>query len=241
MTQAPETCQSPDRTSIETRTNGAQAVNVALDTKAMGFAVDEFNDAYKTDIDGVVTNQEAAVSVAIRAYLSALLPADVKALLARLTKVEPEVGDEHTTRYYRNPDGPDVAAAITAQSALLDKAREEGKWHSPDGMPDTPKGTERDFIVAVRRARNGQIYSFPLAYLNAYPLRYEYECPKGDGCEGEGCEDGCPITGWYSATGDGDDGLTYSPMYMDPGDEFLGWREVPQWAASRLHHEMAEG
>ena len=133
----------------------------------------------------------------------------------------------------------DVLVALTAQAALLDRAMEDAEWHSPDEVPDTQKGTEHNFIVAVRRARSGKVYSFPSAYLNAYPLRYEYECPKGDGCEGEGCEDGCPITGWYSATGDGEDGLTYSPMYMDPGDEFLGWRQVPQWpAASRLHHEM---
>jgi len=133
-------------------------------------------------------------------------------------------------------------AAASAAPTLPADVKGQDEWHSPDEIPDTPKGTERNFIVAVRRARNGQVYSFPLVYLNAYQLRYEYECPKGDGCEGDGCDDGCPTTGWYNETGDGDDGSTYSPMHMDPGDEFLGWRQVPQWpAASRLHHEMAEG
>lgn len=112
--------------------------------------------------------------------------------------------------------------------AQLEALIEKEQWRAASILPEVSTGNEKTFIVAVRRARNGKVYSFPALYLNAFPLRYEYECPKGDGCCGDGCDDGCPTTGWYSEEGDGDDGRTYTKLSLSEGDEFLAWRAVPQ-------------
>ena len=40
-------------------------------------------------------------------------------LLERLRRVEPEGGNEHATRYYRNPDGPEAAAEIERLQARV--------------------------------------------------------------------------------------------------------------------------
>lgn len=99
----------------------------------------------------------------------------------------------------------------------------ETVWFSPEIPPATPKGSERYFIVAVRRAHNGKVWTFPAQYLNAYPLLFEV-C----GCEGEPdghVSDGCPCTGWYSASSDGEYDENYSPL-LSFGDELLAWSEV---------------
>lgn len=100
-------------------------------------------------------------------------------------------------------------------------------------IPDIKPGHEAEFIVAVRRGHNGKVYSFAAMFLNAYPLNYEHGCPReSDGCDGMQCEDGCPTTGWFSLTGDDDgDGRMYHKLSIAEGDEFLGWRPVPQWPA----------
>lgn len=123
--------------------------------------------------------------------------------------------------------------AASALRATLTPSTVED-WRSPAVLPEIKKGEERSFVVAVRRAHSGKVYSFPAVYLNAYPLQFNDECPKGPGCDGTGCDDGCPTTGWYSITGDGDDGNTYSVLHFDKGDEFLGWRELPQWDVPAL-------
>lgn len=133
-----------------------------------------------------------------------------------------------------------IACAEAGAAAFLGASREPAPVAWQQSTPDVPKGSERIFIIAVQRARNGKVYTYPASYLNAYPLRFEYECPKGDGCDGEGCDDGCPTTGWYDATGDGDDGLTYTPIYFEKGDEFLGWREIPAWSAATVPPVVGE-
>lgn len=107
------------------------------------------------------------------------------------------------------------------------------RWRKPGETPEISAGSMREFIIAVKRARNGKVYSFGATYLNAYPLNYE-DCPKGrDALERcEGCDDGCPTTGWFGVEGN-DDGEHFQTLYMDKGDEFLGWRNVPQWPESR--------
>lgn len=213
MTQAPDSCQLPDTTSPETGTNAAQTANVAL----LPCPHCGSSSAPKLKLwDG---------DPPMPGFYVICDAAGWDGMEGRGCGCSGAYGETKI----------DAVEAWNRRAAPTLPADEKGlvdEWRSPDEMPDTPKGTEQNFIVAVRRARSGKVYSFPSAYLNAYPLRYEYECPKGEGCDGNGCEDGCPITGWYSATGDGEDGLTYSPMYMDPGDEFLGWRKVPQWPAS---------
>lgn len=120
---------------------------------------------------------------------------------------------------------------IMGMRDLAYTASDCGAWHKGDGPPPVENGQEREFIVAVRRAHSGKIYSFAASYLNAAPLRYDY-CPKDkDGFCAE-CEDGCPTTGWFVQTGD-DGGTQYNSLGLDKGDEFMGWRRVPQWEDGR--------
>lgn len=72
----------------------------------------------------------------------------VEGTLKRLRAVEPPGGDEHATRWYRNPDGPDAATLIEALLAAITTARDavdhrvRRHQHQPrDGGPhvsDTP-------------------------------------------------------------------------------------------------------
>lgn len=122
-----------------------------------------------------------------------------------------------------------VCASPVAAAAAV-KGLADSVWFRPGVAPEIPRGTERSFIVAVRRARNGKTYSFPAIYLNAYPLLYESgDCPKGNGCAGDGCDDGCPTTGWYSESSDGDYDSNYTRLHLDAGDEFLAWSAIPQF------------
>lgn len=102
-------------------------------------------------------------------------------------------------------------------------------WHEGDGPPPVKVGHQQEFIAAVFRTHSGKVYSFAASYLNAYPLEYRHECPKGDGCEGKGCEDGCPTTGWFIQTGEDDDSTQFHTLDLKDGDKFKGWRNVPQW------------
>jgi len=112
----------------------------------------------------------------------------------------------------------------------MDKTDET--WRGSSENPPVAHGSEGEFIVAVRRARNGKVYSFAATYLNGYRLRYEYECPDGEKCQT--CdEDGHPTTGWFRETGDDGEGSRYHAVSLDEGDEFLGWRNVPQWPTRR--------
>ena len=132
------------------------------------------------------------------------------------------------------PFDTEIRAAFPRLSSikrdLIVSSLRAGGWR--EDMPPVSVGCEREFIVAVYRARSGKACTFAASYLNAYPLQYEHECPKwkaGVGCSGEGCDDGCPTTGWFEQTGDDD----YSPMYnrleLREGDVLLGWSELPKW------------
>ncbi len=109
----------------------------------------------------------------------------------------------------------------------MDKSDET--WHPGTEIPPVKKGSEAEFVVAVRRSMSGKVYSFAASYLNALPLNYEYECPKGNGCEGVGCDDGCPTTGWFYETGEDGEAHQYNDLHLKDGDELVGWRNIPQW------------
>lgn len=120
------------------------------------------------------------------------------------------------------------------RSALATTAG-EAKWFAASVPPSIPVGTQRSFIVAVRRAHSGKVYSFPAIYLNGYQLVYETgECPKGNGCEGNGCDDGCPTTGWYSDSSEGEYDHNYAKLALAPGDEFLAWSPIQQFDPDRV-------
>jgi hypothetical protein len=106
---------------------------------------------------------------------------------------------------------------------------EAGAWQDASSIPAIKRGTMREFIAAVYRKHSDKVYTFSATYLNAYALTYEWGCPKGDGCEGSGCDDGCPTTGWFLLTGEEDEGSTYHALDFKDGDMLMGWQELPKW------------
>lgn len=123
-------------------------------------------------------------------------------------------------------DTAELLANSRPSVTVAQRARDA--WCEGDTPPAVKPGHEREFVVAVRRAHSGKVYSFAASYLNAAPLRYDY-CPKDkDGFCEECSDDGCPTTGWFIRTGD-DDGTQYNRLHLDKGDEFMGWREIPRW------------
>lgn len=102
-------------------------------------------------------------------------------------------------------------------------------WHDGVTIPPVERGREKEYVVAVFRQHSGKVYTFAASYLNAYPLVYQDECPNGDGCDGNGCDDGCPTTGWFRLTGDDGEAETYVSLNIRKGDRLMGWRELPQW------------
>lgn len=94
-------------------------------------------------------------------------------------------------------------------------------WLDPSIPPAIPKGVARYFIVAVRRVHNGKVWTFPAQYLNAYELEYE-ECICGSKKEHEG---GCPTTGWFSVSSDGEYDENYSAL-LSKDDVLVAWSEI---------------
>lgn len=113
----------------------------------------------------------------------------------------------------------------------MDRADET--WRDGAEIPAIEKGTMREFIVAVYRARTGKNYSFSATYLNGYGLTYNDGCPQGKTVNicCEGCEDGCPTTGWFSEEGNDDgDSTTFQGLHLAEGDKLIAWRNVPQFS-----------
>ena len=112
-------------------------------------------------------------------------------------------------------------------------ASEPAAWEAPNTLPDIPVGHEREFICAVYRKHSDKVYTFSATYLNAYRLNYEWGCPNEKGDEiCDGCEDGCPTTGWFNLTGADDEGSQYHSLNLRDGDELRGWRALPAWDAA---------
>jgi hypothetical protein len=109
-------------------------------------------------------------------------------------------------------------------------------WQEASAIPPVPTGSLREYVLAVFRERTGKVYSFAACYLNAYPLEYRDGCPNKN-CKGEGCDDGCPTTGWFDETGDEDYSSLYNSLSLERGDKIMGWCEIPQWPDDRGHGE----
>lgn len=107
----------------------------------------------------------------------------------------------------------DLTTRLAAVEAERDALREANRWHGPDDVPPTPPGEEDFFIVAVRRAQSGKVWSYPAIYIRDFTLTY---------CGGEEREE----TGWFTAEANGEESSNYYPL-LQPGDELIGWREVP--------------
>lgn len=139
-----------------------------------------------------------------------------------------QISDGIERIYFSGVDLSVVADAILS----LPSAPVSGDWRSANDVPPLKRGTMQEYVLAVYRSHSGKIYSFAGSYLNAYPLQYRHECPKGDGCSGDGCDDGCPTTGWFVQVGDDDDAAIFQSLSLKDGDKIMGWRDIPQWDAS---------
>lgn len=83
-------------------------------------------------------------------------------------------------------------------------------------LPDVPDGDEREVIVCVKRAHNGQSYSFSARYLNNFPLHSDSE------------DEPAFVTGWYDVKEHAEYDGWYSPLIdSSSGDEVTHWLPLP--------------
>jgi hypothetical protein len=129
----------------------------------------------------------------------------------------------------REKDKEEAKRKADAILSALPVAPVVGGWRNADDIPPVPKGQMREYVVAVKRAKTGKAYEFAACYLNGYPIEYRDCCPKGNGCDGDGCDDGCPTTGWFEQTGDDYYDTMFNQMSIGKDDTFLGWLELPRW------------
>lgn len=110
-------------------------------------------------------------------------------------------------------------------------------WNKPNELPPVAVGHQGWFWVAVRRAHNGKVYSFPATYLNNMLLSNEFgdhEARSGNHYsygpldEDEGC---FPATGWHDAQEHGEYDCMYSPLLTEDDDELVAWRAVPDYGS----------
>ena len=85
-------------------------------------------------------------------------------------------------------------------------------------LPDTPSNTDREFIVAIKRAHNGKTYVMSANYLNAKLLLTD---------EDDDPEDGSPFTGWYKEMTDDGDYDTCWHSVETQGDVVTHWMPLP--------------
>lgn len=118
-----------------------------------------------------------------------------------------------------------IVAALRADHA------QSPLWQSGDILPPVKFGHMKEFVIAVYREQSKKVYSFACSYLNAHRLQYEW-CPKDAKKDGfcDGCDDGCPTTGWFILTGDGDnESGAFNSLTINDGDKIVGWQNIPQW------------
>ena len=118
-----------------------------------------------------------------------------------------------------HPDGDQRFKLLNYGRAVVTEtlARLPG-WQS--GNPDIPKGTEREFIVAVRRKYNGKVFVFGATFAH----HYENDMHTDEGNE-------FIADGWYHQGLDssGEFDRVYRPI-LDHGDEVVGWQHLPKWS-----------
>lgn len=100
------------------------------------------------------------------------------------------------------------------------------QWNPPYLLPEVPRGQERCFIVAVRRA-DGNVYRFPAVYLNDKLLLIDDHEPPFETEEEDG---GKRFTGWYTEKEHPDYDSAFYPLDLSDGkDVLVGWQPLPVW------------
>lgn len=89
------------------------------------------------------------------------------------------------------------------------------KWiKCSERLPDVPQGSDKDFIVCVRRAHNWKSYVFAASYLNGKALYSEEDDADEDGM--------ISVTGWRREMADDEYDTAWHSILCD-GDEVTHW------------------
>lgn len=95
-------------------------------------------------------------------------------------------------------------------------------WRDGEQNPSVKPGNQREFLVAIYRAKSDKTYTTTGYYLNAYPLDYRWDDEHEN-----------PTTGWFYLTGDGDnDSGCYHDFNLRDGDCLKAWAEIPAWPSA---------
>lgn len=97
-------------------------------------------------------------------------------LIARLRKVDPDGGDDHSTRWYRNPDGPEAADRIERLEAALRVATDD-KMALIDqlGQAKQDRMAQIDYgcdLHAALKAENAEQRDLLIQFANAFDAGY---------------------------------------------------------------------
>lgn len=165
--------------------------------------------------------------------------------LAGIAQVIRENGPIEELRNADTADAIDVVLDALAASKAEAAGGEAVAWQHPDTLPPVQPGQYGWFWVAVRRASNGRIYSFPATYLNAMVLIDE----NGDQEESRGNryhhgpvdedEGTFEATGWHDAKEHSEYTAVYLPLLDSDKDELIAWRAVPDYDAALSAPAMA--
>lgn len=118
-----------------------------------------------------------------------------------------------------SPDEPHPESPHLA-TAAANGPGEAVAWRT--GVPDIPKGTERQFIIACRR-KDGKTYVFAAQYLNEKVLNVDDDQFFDNDDEEEGRR---PFSGWFTEEYHPDYDTRYT-LVCDPGEEVTHYRPLP--------------
>ena len=117
------------------------------------------------------------------------------------------------------PDGKRYNTLARAEALDEGAAGEPVAWRDPTDMPSIEEGSEKWFIVAVRRKHSERVFTFSAPYLNGVVLEFDEDDDLVER----------PMTGWASQEYD-EDRRIFFPL-LSEGDELLAWQEFPKYTA----------
>lgn len=131
-------------------------------------------------------------------------------------------------------DGVDHRERMRRTIAALPHMQQAGGvWRHPDELPPVEQGGAGWFWVAVRRAHNGKVYSFPATYLNRFKFENDDDPVERPSLgnrwsiippdESDECY--ALATGWHDPKEHSEYSAFYESLLQD-SDELVAWREV---------------